>query len=403
MPETLSLAQARRIALAAQGFDTPRPGEDGTRVDLRHVRRVHKRVDVVQMDSVNVAVRAHQMPLWARLGPHPLDIWERLTRSGDVFEAWCHEASLLPIDAWPLLAWRRHPDADMWAETRDIYERRPEYVEDIYEQVKDSGPLWAGDLADPGTKERIMFDRSDGKNALEYLFQTGRVAAWHDSTSFVRYYDLTERMIPAEVRARPVLAADDAKRALLDRAGQALGIATDRCLADYHRLNLNRARPLIADLVEEGRLIPIRVRGWREMTFLHADARLPRWIRARTLLTPVDSLVWERTRAKALFDFEYKIEIYVPAEERVHGYYVLPFLMGDRLVARIDVKADRARKTLRVKSAFAEPGVDLGEVAEALAEELWFIAPWLELRNVRVEQKGDLAPALTAAVAKLRY
>ncbi|HYI63007.1 MAG TPA: crosslink repair DNA glycosylase YcaQ family protein [Acidimicrobiales bacterium] len=398
VPETLSLAQARRIALAAQGFDGPRPGAEGTRVDQRHVRRVHQRLDVVQIDSVNVAVRSQEMPLFARLGPHPHDLWERLTRAGQVFESWCHEASLLPIDAWPLLAWRRHPDSDMWPETREVNDRRPEYVQAVLDEVRDAGPLWAGELSDPGHKARVMWERNDGKKALEYLFSTGQVVAWHDSENFTRYYDLTERMIPAEIRALPVPAADDAKRALLDRAGRALGIATDRCLADYHRLNLHRARPLIADLVEDGRLIPIRVRGWKEMTFLHAEARLPRWIRARCLLTPFDSLVWERNRAKVLFGFDYKIEIYVPAPERVHGYYVLPFLLGDRLVARVDAKADRHRRTLKIKAAYGEPGHDQKHVAEHLAAELWLMAGWLGLPKVKIEPKGDLAPVLASAV-----
>ncbi|WCO65548.1 crosslink repair DNA glycosylase YcaQ family protein [Iamia majanohamensis] len=398
-PETLSLAQARRIALAAQGFGGDRLGADGRRVDRRHLHRVLDQVDVVQIDSVNVLVRTQEMPLFSRLGPHPRDLWTRALRGGEVFEAWCHEASLLPVDHWPLLAWKREEDAaQMWRSTRAIATERPGYLDDVEAQVRERGPLRAGALDDPGTRKAGMWERSDGKRALEFLFSTGRLVATRDPSTFTRLYDLPERVLPAEVLARPAPSAHDARKELLERAARACGVATDRCLADYHRLNLPASRPLLDELVEEGRLVPVAVRGWDRPTYLHPDARLPRWVRARALLSPFDSLVWERRRTEELFGFRYRIEIYVRPEDRVHGYYVLPFLLGDRLVARVDLKADRAAATLRVQAAHAEAGVDEGEVAAALADELRLLAGWLALDRVAVVPRGDLAPALRTAV-----
>lgn len=397
--ESLSLAQAQRIALAAQGLGGDRLGAEGRRVDRRHLHRVLDQVDVVQIDSVNVLVRAQEMPLFARLGPHPRDLWTSALRAGEVFEAWCHEASLLPVDHWPLLAWKREEDAaHMWASTRAIATERPGYLDDVEAQVRDRGPLRAGELDDPGTRRVGMWERSDGKRALEYLFSTGRLVATRHPSTFTRLYDLPERLLPAEVLARPAPSAHDARKELLERAARACGVATDRCLADYHRLNLTASRPLLAELVEEGRLVPVEVRGWDRPTYLHPDARLPRWVRARALLSPFDSLVWERRRTAELFGFRYRVEIYVRPEERVHGYYVLPFLLGDRLVARVDLKADRAASTLRVQAGHAEAGVDEGDVAEGLADELRLLAGWLELEQVEVVPRGDLAPALRATV-----
>lgn len=398
VPETLSRAQARRVALAAQGFTEPRLGLRGRRVDRRHVHRVLDRVDVVQVDSVNVCVRTQEMPLFSRLGPHPRDLWHRMAAAREVFEYWCHEASLLPVDHWPLVQWRM-ADGPMWGSTREVAERRPDYVEAVFEEVRDRGPLTAGQLSDPGSRQAGMWERSDGKKALEYLFSVGRVTARRDPSTFARLYDTVERAIPAEVRARPVPSPDDARRELLDRAARACGVATERCLADYHRLHLPSVRPLIAELVEEGRLVPVRVDGWDRPTYLHADARLPRRVRARALLSPFDSLVWERRRLEELFGFWYRIEIYVPPGDRVHGYYVMPFLLGDRLVARVDLKADRAASTLRVQSAFREARTDEGEVADALAEELAVMAGWLGLERVVVVDRGDLAPALAGRLA----
>ncbi len=396
VPETLSRAQARRIALAAQGFTEPRLGLQGRRVDRRHGHRVLERVDVVQVDSINVCVRSQEMPLFSRLGPHPRDLWHRMGEAREVFEFWCHEASLLPVDHWPLFGWVREQGM-MWGGSRQIAEERPGYVEDVYQQVVERGPLAAGQLDDAGSKKTGMWERSDGKKALEFLFGTGRITARRHPSTFARLYDTIERAIPADVLARPALAEADARRELLERAARANGIATERCLVDYHRLNGPRSRPQVHELVEAGRLVPVRVEGWDRTTYVHADAVLPRWVRARALLTPFDSLVWERRRLEELFGFHYRIEIYVKPEQRVHGYYVMPFLLGDRIVARVDLKADRATSTLRVQSAFREPGTVEGEVAEELAAELALMAGWLGLEQVAVQPRGDLAPALRAA------
>ncbi|HEU5151054.1 MAG TPA: crosslink repair DNA glycosylase YcaQ family protein [Iamia sp.] len=401
VPETLSKAQARRIALAAQGFTEPRLGLQGKRVDRRHVHRVLDRVDLVQIDSINVCVRSQEMPLFSRLGPHPRDLWHRMGEAHEVFEYWAHEASLLPVDHWPLLRWSMETGR-MWGGSRTIADTRPDYVEAVFEEVVARGPLTAGQLSDPGTKQAGMWERSDGKKALEYLFGIGRITGRRHPTTFARLYDTVERSIPAEVLARPALAEADARRELIDRAARANGIATERCLTDYHRLNGPKTRPHIAELVEEGRLIPVTVEGWDRPTYLHVDATLPRWVRARALLTPFDSLVWERRRLEELFDFLYRIEIYVRPEDRVHGYYVMPFLLGDRIVARVDLKADRAGSTLKVQSAFREPGTVEGDVAEALAAELAVMAGWLGLEQVAVVPRGDLAPALAAAVSASR-
>ncbi|QYG92555.1 winged helix-turn-helix domain-containing protein [Iamia sp. SCSIO 61187] len=398
VPETLSRAQARRIALAAQGFTDPRTGLHGRRVDRRHVHRVLDRVDLVQIDSVNVCVRSQEMPLFSRLGPHPRDLWHRMGEAHEVFEFWAHEASLLPVDHWPLMQWAM-ASGRMWGGSRNVAETRPDYVEAVFEEVQDRGPLTAGQLSDPGPKQKGMWERSDGKKALEYLFGIGRITGRRDPSTFARVYDTVERSIPADVLARPALSEPDARRELIDRAARANGLATERCLTDYHRLNGPKTRPHIAELVEEGRLIPVTVEGWPRTTYLHVDATLPRWVRARALLTPFDSLVWERRRLEELFDFHYRIEIYVRPEDRVHGYYVMPFLLGDRMVARVDLKSDRPVSTLRVQSAHREPGTIEADVAEALAAELALMAGWLGLEQVAVEPRGDLAPALRAAVA----
>ncbi|MBI2710726.1 MAG: YcaQ family DNA glycosylase [Actinobacteria bacterium] len=395
-PERLTSAQARRIALHAQGFGERRPTG---RVDRRHVRRVLDRIGLIQIDSVNVLVRSQELPLFARLGPHPRDLLWRMAADVELFEFWCHEASLLPIEHHPLVRWRMAEAREhMWGAIRSIMRDHPGYVEAVRDEVRDRGPISAGELSDPGTKLDTMWSWSRGKRALEYLFWTGEVSARRRPSDFARLYDLTERIIPAAVLARPTPTEHEARRSLLAMAARHLGVATARDLCDYHRLNVPRDRPRLRELVEEGTLVPVDVEGWRQPALMHRDAHLPRWLRSRALLSPFDSLVWERDRVQRLFGFRYRIEIYTPAAKRVHGYYVLPFLLGDRLVARVDLKADRAAGTLLVQSAYAEPGVDEGDVAEALAAELASMAGWLELDDVRLAGRGDLSPALAAAL-----
>jgi uncharacterized protein YcaQ len=391
----LSASQARRIALHAQGLGERRPAG---RVDRRHVRRVLDRVGLIQIDSVNVLVRSQELPLLARLGPHPRDVLPRMAADAELFEYWCHEASLLPIAMWPLLRWRAERVDEAWAGIRTIGRDQPGYVEAVLGEVRDRGPLTAGELSEPGPKTESMWGWSPGKRALEYLFRTGAVTARRRASDFARLYDLTERVIPAEVLALPAPSEDDAKRELLLMAARSLGVATARDLCDYHRLNVPRTRPLVAELAEDGRLVPVRVRGWTQAAFLHPQAHLPRWIRGRALLSPFDSLVWDRARTERLFGFRYRIGIYTPAARREHGYYVLPFLLGDRLVARLDLKADRGGAALLVQSAHAEPGSATGEVAAELSQELRVMAGWLGLETVRVAGAGDLAAPLADIV-----
>jgi uncharacterized protein YcaQ len=393
----MSAARARRIALAAQGFDVARPIG---KVDRRHVRRVFARVGLIQIDSVNVIVRSQELPLFARLGPHRRDLLPAMVEDGELFEYWGHEASLLPVETFPYLRWRMEAagaKAAGWNGLIRLARERPDYVEAVYDEVRERGLVSAGELDDPGDKSGPWWGWRHGKQALEYLFWCGRLSARRRS-SFERVYDLTERMIAPEILARPVPSEADAQKELLVLAARSQGIGTARDLADYFRINIPIARRLVAELADEGRLVPVRVEGWREPAFLHPEARTPRRIDARALLSPFDSLVWERARTERLFGFRYRLEIYTPAPKRVYGYYVLPFLLGDALVARVDLKADRADGALLVRGAFAEAGHDPLAIAEPLAEELALLGGWLGLERVVVQDNGDLAPALRGAV-----
>jgi uncharacterized protein YcaQ len=394
----VSAARARRIALAAQGFDVARPTG---KVDRRHVRRVFASVGLIQIDSVNVIVRSQELPLFARLGPHRRDLLSAMVDDGELFEYWGHEASLLPVELFPLLRWRMDAagaKAAGWNGLIRLAHERPDYVEAIYEEVAERGVVSAGELDDPGDKSGPWWGWRHGKQALEYLFWCGRLSA-RRRTSFERVYDLTERMIDPEILARPVPSEADAQKELLVRAARAQGIGTARDLADYFRINVPIARKLVAELAEEGRLVPATVEGWRDPAFLHPEARTPRRIDARALLSPFDSLVWERARTERLFGFRYRLEIYTPAPKRVYGYYVLPFLLGDAIVARVDLKADRADGVLLVRGAFAEQGHDPIAIAAPLAEELALLGGWLGLDRVVVHDHGDLAPALRAVTS----
>jgi uncharacterized protein YcaQ len=397
--ERLPAGLARRIALGAQGFAEPRPtGEVGT----RQLRRNADRLGVVQIDSVNVLARSHYMPHFSRLGPYPRAALDALSnRRRDLFEYWAHEASFLPVRLHPQLRWRMAAaEQHAWGNMVRLQRERPGYVSEVLDRVRDGGPLRAGQLLEarpdrPGS----MWNWHAGKVALEWLFFTGALTARARTAGFERVYDLTERVLPPEVVQAPTPERPDAVRELVRTAARALGVATDTDLRDYFRLPPADARAAIAELVESGELQPVQVDGWGRPAWLDPQARRPRWIRARALLTPFDSLVWERPRVERIFDFRYRIEIYTPAARRVHGYYVLPFLLGDRLVGRVDLKADRQNGALRVQAAYAEPGVDRGQVAVALAAELRLMADWMELDRVAVTGAGDLAPDLAVAVA----
>jgi hypothetical protein len=385
----ITIAQARRYALAAQGFTEPRPTG---RVDVRHFRRLLDRVLVIQLDSVNVFSRAHYMPFFSRLGGYDragLDRW--LWRSGEMFEYWGHMASVLPVADHRLFRWRMERGY-IWTPAEKVLATRPGYLDAILEEVRERGPLQTSDLEDPGIKDPngSMWNWSDGKIALEMLFVQGRVAA-ADRRNFVRMYDVAERVIASAHLQAPVVSQEEAQSILLERSARAMGVGTAADVADYYRIRMPEARPLLKQLVAEGRLIEVEVQGWDQPALLHPDATLPRSVQGRALLSPFDNLIWFRDRVHRLWDFFYRIEIYVPEPKRIHGYYVLPFLLDGDLVARVDLKTDRKAAALLVRGAFAEPGADLVRVGRELREELESVATWLKLGRVEVARNGDLA------------
>jgi uncharacterized protein YcaQ len=396
--DTLRLDEARRIALAAQGFADPRPTG---KVDRRHFRRVMDRVGLVQIDSVNVLTRSHELPFLARLGPYPRDALSTwLWSSGEVFEYWGHEASLLPVGLHPLLRWRM-AEGHQWTGVHSVRRSHPKLHLRVLEAVTELGPVPLGRLEHLGdaikrTKPAPgnMWNWTPAKKAVEQLFWEGTVCAVRNPATFERSYVLPERLLPAAVLDAPTPSDDDAQKALLLLAARSHGVGTARDLADYHRINITVARRLLAELAADGALRGVAVEGWRHPAFLHPDAVLPRWVRASALLSPFDSLVWARERTEALFGFRYRIEIYVPKAKRVHGYYVLPYLHRGELAARVDLKADRQAGTLLVQSAHAELGIDEADVSEGLAERLREVAAFLGLAGVQVQPRGDLAVPL---------
>lgn len=389
---TVTVDAARRIALGSQGFGG---GPVTGRVDRRHFRRVMRTVGIVQLDSVNVSVRAHYMPFYSRLGPYDrdaLDAW--LNRSGEHFEYWAHEAAVLPVDRQPLWRWKM-ATMKPWSRAVTFIAEHPGIIERVLEQVRESGPLTVSDLDGPSHRNTPWWGYGPAKVALEHLFDRGEVTALRTG-NFMRLYDVPERMLPTRVLDMPTPSKDEAYRTLLREAVRHHGIGTASDIADYYRLHLPTARPILAALADAREIAEVHVPGWRGPVYLDPDATRPRSITASTLLNPFDPLVWCRPRAERLFNFRYRIEIYVPEKDRIYGYYVLPFLLDGHLVARVDVKAERASGTLLVRSAFAEEGVDRRTVATALAAELERFAAWSGLNGIRVEPKGDLAGDLAA-------
>jgi uncharacterized protein YcaQ len=386
---------ARRIALAAQGFADPRPAG----VDSRQLRRVTDRLAVVQIDSVNVLSRSHYLPYFSRLGAYRREALDDFTgRRHELFEYWAHEASYLPVRLQPCLRWRMAAaEEHAWGNMVRLQRERPGYVTEVFDRVREQGPTRASELLET-RRERpgAMWNWHPAKVALEWLFFTGALTARTRTAGFERVYDLTERVLPPAVVQAPTPAPAEACRELVRTAARALGVATERDLRDYFRLRPAAARAAIEELADAGELLPVRVDGWTAPAWLDPAARRPRWIRARALLSPFDSLVWERPRVERLFGFRYRLEIYTPAEKRVHGYYVLPFLLGDRLVARADLKADRRDSALLVQAVHGEDGIDRAEVATELAAELRLMADWLQLERVVVAGAGDLAAELAA-------
>lgn len=401
MTLALTVLQARRIALAAQGFTRPRPGLSGE-ATARHVKTVIRRQGFFQIDSVNVLVRAHYMPLFSRLGPYDRELLHRAAsrHPRKLFEYWAHEAALVDVDLWPAFQFRMESGARMWGGMVRIFEDKPEFVDWVLAEVREHGPLTAREIEHdaPRDKDGWGWNWSEVKSALEYLFYKGKVTAARRNSAFERVYDLPERVIPqAQLEVEPLDAAA-AHRVLVSHAAQALGVGTAQCLRDYFRMDPASTKAAIEDLVETGELEPATIAGWNRPAYLHRDAVRPRKVSARALLSPFDPVVFERARAEKLFDFRYRIEIYVPAEKRVHGYYVLPFLLGDRLVARVDLKADRKAGTLVVRGAWAESHAP-AHTADELAAELRLMAGWLGLDTVQPPFTGDLAGELSSALS----
>ena len=391
MTDTLSRAQARRIALAAQGFRDPRH----TTPTMRTVNRTLERTGVLQVDSVNVLQRAHYMPLFSRMGPYDTALLTRAVerKPRRLIEYWAHVQALMPVELWPVMQHRmasyRAQRGKWWKAVDD------DLTDRLLAEISARGPSTARDLdaGAPRAKENWGWNWSEERKALDFLYMVGELAIAGRNSQFEVVYDLPERVLPAEVLALPTPTQAEADLELVRRAAASHGVATMRCLADYYRMKTDAVKPAVDVLVEDGVLQPVRVEGWNRPAYVHRDARRPRTVDARAFLSPFDPVVWLRERTEKLFDFHYRIEIYTPAHKRVHGYYVLPFLLRDEIVGRIDLKADRKEGRLVVKSAWAEDGAP-DDTADELSEELRVLAKWLELSDITVEPRGDLAPML---------
>jgi uncharacterized protein YcaQ len=382
----LSAKEARAIAITAQGFAKP-PAT---------VRKLVESLGVVQIDSVNVLVRSHYLPAFSRIGAYDRAALDKLGHRGPraLFEYWGHEASLLPVALHPLFRWRMARATEhAWGRMRRIAKKQPSLLDDILALVREKGPLTASDVGLGEAKKRKgWWEWSEAKTAIEFLFWSGQVTS-AARRGFERLYDLPERVIPAAILARATPPEDEAHRELVEIAARAMGVATEADLRDYYRLPVAGARKAVADLVEDGALVPVTVEGWKKPAYLHRKAKAHAFAGA-ALLSPFDNLIWFRDRTERLFGMRYRIEIYTPEPKRVHGYYVLPVLVGDALVGRVDLKADRAASVLRVQAAHAEPRVQKTKAAKAVAGCLSQMASWLGLERVEVMPKGDLAAAL---------
>ncbi|MGO4255863.1 winged helix-turn-helix domain-containing protein [Marmoricola sp. RAF53] len=395
--QELSRAQARRIALAAQGFlDTPHATPT-----MATLARTLRRTGVLQVDSVNVLQRAHYMPLFSRMGGYDTDLLRRASTGRErrrLVEYWAHVQAFMPVELWPHMQHRMEsyrPQRGKWWTDAVT----PELEASLLAEIADRGASTARELDDglPRSKENWGWNWSATRKALDFLYVVGDLAIAGRTSQFEVRYDLPERVLPAAVLARPVPEPAEAHRELVRRAAASHGIGTEPDLRDYFRMKPAESQAAVASLVEDGELVPVRVEGSARPAYLHAGARVPRRVRARALLSPFDPLVWERARAEHLFGFRYRIEIYVPADQREFGYYVLPFLLGERIVARVDLKADRGARVLQVKAAYAEEHAP-PETAAELAAELRLLADWLGLEEIHVASRGDLSVVLRSAV-----
>jgi len=395
----LTAGQARRVAVAAQGFHEPKPRGP---VNRAHLRRLISRIQVLQLDSVSVAVRAHYAPVFSRLGPYDRDVvdraaWSHSARSPRLLvEYWAHEAALMFVDDWPLMRWRMREYTDgRWG--KEIVKKNPRLADDIVAAVADLGPSTAGQIeahleSEPRGRKGPWWDRSETKWVAEALWSAG-VLTTATRVGFARHYELTEKVLPPEVLAREV-DDDEAIRELTLRAASALGVGTEADIRDYFRLGAGQIKPALASLVDDGELEQVEVDGWKATAYLRAGQVIPRQDRGTALLCPFDPLIFFRPRVERLFQFRYRIEIYTPAPKREFGYYVWPFLLDGQLVGRVDLKAERGSGALNVVGAFTEPGQDSARVAAALAGELRSMAGWLGLADVTVGDRGDLTETL---------
>jgi hypothetical protein len=382
--DSLSIADARRIALAAQGFDTARPK---TKATQRHVDALISRLGVIQIDSVNVLVRSQELPLFARLGNHDRNAIPKATEAQKLFEYWGHEAAHLPVEIHPLFRWKmnaaRTGKVTHWGLT-SFYEENKAFVKRTLKHVATNGPTTSRELSTRTEKKGTWWDWDEAKVALEYLFLTGQLMSRGRGSDFARIYDTPERVLPQRIIDAPTPSEHVARKQLLVRSAIAQGVATTSDLADYYRQKLATVKPLIAELVEEGELHTVAVDGWTEKAFVHRNAKLPKQLHATALLSPFDSLVWCRPRNERLFDFHYRIEIYTPKEKRKFGYYVLPFMMNGEMVGRVDLKADRANGALLAHSVHTERGVKRSSINDVLSAELDAMANWLGLEQVQI-------------------
>ncbi|AEE46594.1 winged helix-turn-helix domain-containing protein [Cellulomonas fimi] len=404
--ESLSLSQARRVALRAQGLDVPRAARTGP-ATMRHLQQVVDRLGLLQIDSVNVLARAHLMPTFSRVGPYDPALLDRAAGRAPrrLVEAWAHQASYVPPETFRLLGWRQRAyRTEAWGSIAQVPLQHAPALAEVRALIADRGPLTASEVQTrfeaehPTTRDEWGWNWSVAKRVLEFLFFTGEVTSAGRNPAFERRYDLAERVLPADVLAAPEPDDATAVRRLVEISARAHGIGTLGCLADYFRLSQRSAATAAAELVEEGVLVPVRVAGWEARpVFRHRDATLPRSARGAALLSPFDPLVFERRRLEELFGLRYRIEIYVPEPKRVWGYYVLPFLLGEELPALVDLKADRAASALRVVAAHGSPGADRlpDGTLDALAAELRLVATWLGLDDVVVgAPDGTLRGAL---------
>lgn len=392
------------MALSAQGFARPRPTG---RVTARHVTALIDRLAQFQIDTISIVERAHYMPVYSRLGPFDKALLDAASSRAPrrLVEYWGHAASLVDVELWPALQWRMRANAEKpWASYTRVLDQHQGLDEMVLAEVRRRGPLTARQIEYEQERRRDHWgwNWSAVKHVLEHQFTIGQVTSAARTPSFERLYDLPERVVPDRLAQAPALSREEAHRVLVARAARALGVASLGCLADYFRLGRAETLSAVTDLVATGELAPVVVDGWSRPLWCWHEARVPRRVDARTLVSPFDSLIFERRRTEELFGLRYRIEIYVPEAKRQHGYYVYPFLLGERFVARVDLKADRARGVLIVRAAWGEPGIDASDadVARALAAELGELARWTGCAQVRVEPRGDFAATLAAAVAE---